>query len=481
MKGVLMNRSKILSYHCIVAIACMIASYIAAHNPNYFLHPGSATGLAHIQLRGPNQSGTTCGSHAYLSQQAVDELIHSNDQTRAQARSALLDANIRAEQLGIVSREIAILRANPTLKALLETQLKARINPTLAMDVKNALTNELGTIAHRLLSVHSTGQQNSVTCTVSMEQLLLAARERVAERQAPLRYDDCGNYFIDNGPITVQVSTATIDTNWITGDEILNIISSDKDKGSHIFMCGRIEGSTTPLTMDPLLEEKEFKEFLKKFRDNQSDCTGRFLVYTQDRSIFEKILPRFVTNFFSDVGTWLSSPSSSEQPSGEAYSEWRTAQASANDGHWYTVVANKIGNQRQYVIVDSLNNTSRFTDKRFLELKQILEGNSVQSSTGQMCQPGRAVELASHEVVEYRSVTEDLGLPEEYKSLMDRHPILSGIAFVGLCVLAYNKLRHQAEEDEEQDSINPQFLAHALMFRSGPLPLGPLHEPHPFS
>ncbi len=152
---------------------------------------------------------------------------------------------------------------------------------------------------------------------------------------------------------------------WLAGDEIDKLI---KHLHRHnVFIVGDSMSASARLSESPLVFTNEkLTNFISAFQNPQGNALGAFIIYTKDPSLTDSLLSPF-----------------KKTPETEA--EMIQEEMESNDrGHWFTLVANKVGNQRQYILADSADNRVRIDDPRVLDVIELLEGEDSEESSQEM-------------------------------------------------------------------------------------------------
>ena len=136
-----------------------------------------------------------------------------------------------------------------------------------------------------------------------------------------------------------------------------------------IFIIGGRIGTDESLTQDGTIQTETFDIFRDAFQTRDQNALGIFLLYIKEKGWIEKTTT-FMKETINSVFSLFTGRSTSEAEHYEAETTSNTG------GHWFCLVANKVGNQTQYVLADSLDDTSRMQNSRVLELIEILEGES---------------------------------------------------------------------------------------------------------
>jgi hypothetical protein len=151
----------------------------------------------------------------------------------------------------------------------------------------------------------------------------------------------------------IRSSKEETDGNWIESIQLHSLLRD----------CARVDLSTAfitgnnvlqpdiPLSQDPLLyTSDEFANFVFAFRDDQGSATATFYVYLKGLSAKSTIISPNESNMVTLKNTM----------------------SSYNHGHWICMVAHRVGNERQFIIADSADNTSRVEHYRIKELRALL-------------------------------------------------------------------------------------------------------------
>ncbi len=354
-----------------------------------------------IQITVPSQSGmqnggTSCAYQATFNGQALHDLLMSSAEKRQTLLAALKDTQARHHKFCAEDspwrQEVLLMRAQgvnakkeieeqigrsykgasfPTSAECKEDSLYKRLpnnspvefagTPAAEAILLDKLWSENGTIARNISEAHREIVNGSLTYTVSAQEIkqafLVGIQKRIDDKATEDKtpYESLNNEarlsgFIDFKDVTVNIPLASVNSNWLESHEILRLLTTEiKPHMAPTFISSDLTGDM-PLAGDPSWKTSEaLKTFISEFQKDDGNQTGIFLVY--------------VSGLTSEPITW-----SSEK---EFYSQ---ATNCSTNGHWYTIVAHKVGNQRQFIAADSLGNPSRINHYRLKEIKSILEG-----------------------------------------------------------------------------------------------------------
>ena len=136
-----------------------------------------------------------------------------------------------------------------------------------------------------------------------------------------------------------------------------------------IFIIGGQISADQPLTQDGTIQSDDFRRYKRRFQTRDQNTLGIFLLYIKEKGFMER-----AGTFVKETKNWVASLIGGRSSTEAEYYEAETA--SNTGGHWFCLVANKVGNQTQYVLADSLGDTLRMDNSRVLELIELLEGES---------------------------------------------------------------------------------------------------------
>jgi len=332
-----------------------------------------------IQLAVPNQMAMLHGS-ASCGYQACFNGLKIRDILLNAANREELFKNLRYDLLERTAQfcgknspwrsHIIFRRSLRKIQELVRDKLDLSFKDAQADETqRNLLLNQRIPIAGKLARKHAKLNGTEVACTMSAADISETLRQHLEERvknaaeqkDDPLCQQNLAVYqkLLENLSTLIAFKDLSIkapahdDGNWIDSQEIEDMLTNVvHDSMDNFFIVGNNGfGAEDRLSNDEVIKAKAFTDFAEKFQQDDGSLTGIFLVYIKQLTSTPKPI---------DV--------SNEQ---HTYSE---ATASANDGHWICMVAHKIGNQRQYVLADSLLNCSRLDHYRIKEVRSLLNG-----------------------------------------------------------------------------------------------------------
>jgi len=315
-----------------------------------------------LQLTVPNQfsmalGGSSCGYQALYNGLCSIKLAQGKEFSLTESREALfcssqspwrkliIDARTRSEGKEQIQFQIASTfgkvfpRRNSTgsmpdyAASLGQTQ---DLNGTTTL-LWNAACNVTTSLSK---STGSLDEVEGIRYTLSSEDLkeafkkecTLRAQSDTSEYRTLLTRNPTYLDTLSFNPVSITVPYA--DSGWLTGDEMLQILKTCGNDESEcpVFWVGdSMDDSMSLEQFDKLVGlSDELHEFRKKFQTAEGSHMGLFMI----------------------------------RKSGGLFGQ----------PHWYSVLAHKIGNERQYLVTDSSRNASRLQDTRFVQLTHYLEG-----------------------------------------------------------------------------------------------------------
>lgn len=358
-----------------------------------------------VQLSVPNQSSmengnASCGYQAAFNGLAIRNLLIAPQDARAGNLKTFQEAVARHDKFckndSLWRKAIILRRGQKVAKKILEAQIaqsfkgatvlnssdrkegkRYRYLPQnilvefpLAQSEHEALLweklwSENCNVAYDLSTQHKEVSQDSLSYTVSADDIKKQFLARIKKRKEDDKTENKAPYeelyngskvseYVDFTDATVHTPLGT-DSNWLESDEIEFMLTQQENLDmSTIFIVSDIPADK-PLTEAPTLTtSKAYKDFVADYTVNEGSQTGIFLLYIND----------------------LTSSAEQVNNNNEPMSAF-TDRATKNNtrGHWFCVVAHKVGGERQLIIADSLGNASRIGNIRVMELQCLLQGS----------------------------------------------------------------------------------------------------------
>ena len=172
--------------------------------------------------------------------------------------------------------------------------------------------------------------------------------------------------FVNIGDIRLTVERDP--ASWLFSDEMTKLSNHSSSnrffktclEAYNLFVLGDDLGLNQPIASDEKTKGAHFKQLQADMQNPNSNVLAVILLYTKEGfDFFDWIEP--ITSRFS----WL------KQTKTEAEA-MDSATSSASEGHWITLVVNKIGANTQFITADSGGNKSRLNDKRVNEVIALL-------------------------------------------------------------------------------------------------------------
>ncbi len=130
---------------------------------------------------------------------------------------------------------------------------------------------------------------------------------------------------------------------------------------TNLFLFGDEIAYNKPLAHDRKLLDDPFKRFQDDVRRPGSDASAIVLLYTH---LHIPAKPNLLSRLWSSL---FDGPKTEAQMAKEKNAE-------SSDGHWFTLVVNRVAGQNQFILADSLGNTVRTNHPRVNEFIAILLG-----------------------------------------------------------------------------------------------------------
>ena len=447
-----------------------------AHLNNKLLIPDSHVEVPHIQMNVANQRwGAKCGLNALFNGITIAQLAQSNSVQKVDILKKLKDFDEREKLFGTDQcswgRLVSIKRTQELIMSDIQEQIGLCIKGSACIDtissehtvsdkiatykLKNSKILAINTFEEQwkkeelmlLLTMLTPFSRNVVDncyqasneilfCTASQADLFRICYESLKKKYndtkspdkeklepiiAPLLENEGQrlHIYFDFKPIAVEKRLTGMD--WAEQEELSAVIETLANKKS-IFFVGDTLPAAFPLSQDQRFNDDTFKDFKKEFDKQESSLVGVFLMYIC-------------------TGTYSAD-----------MSDLQLNQANSH-GHWYSIVANKVGPQVQYLLADSLGNPSRVHNRRFIELMNYLHDGKTQPTvyTHQLS-TNDVLTLSMNDISAMCSfsVQNDQSNENNKSSeFINKHPFLVGMVAGAVIVIIYKVLTYKKDEQKE--------------------------------
>lgn len=363
-----------------ILVAVLLISLPTGLSANKSIQPGDLTNDTRaeqdsLQVTVPSQfqmvnGGASCGYQALFNGLKISDLITKSGAAWLEAKNDIGLLEKRNELFGACTTPWRQFIIDNRKKAAFIERLTEEIlrqwTENLSTDGKAVLRDQVTRISRKLvgdLYKREKGVLNVDAETIKNDLLeeinktLQTATTAINQIQLPHLHEELTtNRFGKFNDIALQTPSEL--GNWLEPHELYNLIEQFNLNDQRLIFCvgGSINGSM-PLTEDIELQTNpDFQRFQKEFQSESGTTSAVFLLYTGGRTAHDT--RKADKNYYA------------------------AATSGCTHGHWYTVVANKVGAERQYILADSLN-PDRLHHERFRELKALLEGYEyVQAPSG---------------------------------------------------------------------------------------------------
>ena len=469
---------------------------------NKLIATTASNDMCHLQFRVAQQKGATCGLNALYNVVELAKLPFAKDRNDVKSILHNLQNTGEREKLfgkvtGVWSQKIALHRTQGNLHKELHERLGlcfkgSFIDPdgrsyvqlgkdapychyTLSSGRKCAISNfqkgwikeELDFLFHILSSVArdavkilSNSQNRKLVCAISPSDFfslytsVLDKRYKDSERPeeaasraiiSKLIEDNGARLHLYFDPQDIKVEHDIGGMEWADREELQSIVDILDTRLVQIFFVGDNLAHEACIKDDSQFQSGPLDNFINQFQQQESSLVGIFMMYLAASSS-------------SDTSSLVKLYTSNSQ------------------GHWFSIVANKVCSHVQYLIADSLSNTPRLKNKRFLELIAALSNDKQQEkSLLQHFSADDCISLDNNSLVETRSNSthseSEENMDNQFVRFIKEYPFfvgfMSGTAVAAILIAwkhkkdkknesKEHKLRGRNTAIEEENEAQPQ-------------------------